>query len=152
LLARATARLAAPREDHVAAHRAHGAATLARQARTRRAARLASAGAAAARIPARDRQITLRSMERVLERERQRLMQIGSALNGRLPPRVALGDHVRHEVAKRPAVIRPTRRKVEPLEPRRPPFALAVHRMTSVVAMPPLGIDQGFVGFEDLPE
>jgi hypothetical protein len=99
LLAGAAAAVAAPREDHVPAHRSHGSLPLADRARTCRRALDARAPARAARLASRQRQRTLAAGETLGKRDRRQLVQVGPACGGR-PPGAVLDQYFGHEIAE----------------------------------------------------
>ena len=76
--------------------------------------------------------VTVRASERLIERQRQFLVQIGAGFRVH-GPRATLGQHLRHEIAEGGRVIRAALGKVEPLElaaPTRPCLGM----MAGVVA------------------
>ena len=126
LLAGAAARVAASREHHVPAHRAHRSMPLAQAARRRGHARDAGAAARAAGLAPRHRQRPLAAVEALVERESalpdgdRRL----AAAAGRFAP--CSSSTSANEIAERGRVVRSARGEVEPLEsargaPRRAP-------------------------------
>src|SRR6185503_16602536 len=151
LLAAAAAAGTAAREDHVAAHRPHRSRPLAHETRARADAGHAGAGAGAARLAARDRHGALRAVERGLERERERVVEVDAAL-GSGPLLAARREDLGEQIAKGRGVVAAAAGEVEPLEPARAAPVAAGDRRSRVVARAPLGIDQRLVGLENLPE
>jgi hypothetical protein len=150
LLAGAAAAVAAPREHHVPAHRAHGPLPLADRARTRRRALDARAPAPAARLAPRHRQRTLAAGKTLGKRDRRLLVQVGPARGGR-PPGAVLDQDFGHEIAERRRVVRPPGREVEPFEPAAPRLGRR-RGLPGVIAHTALPVDQRFVRLEHLLE
>src|SRR5258705_4921232 len=133
------------------ANRLHGPAPLTHETRAGAEACDTRARARAARLAARDRRRALRPVERFLERQRQVVMEVGTALRRR-PLLAARREDFRKQVAKARCGIGAATREVEPFEARRAALTAAAHGRPRVVLRPPLGIDQRLVGLENLAE
>ncbi len=142
------------REHHVSPRRLHGARPMAVRAAALVGVQPARALARVAALLPRDGDLALPAAHRFLEAERDRLMQIRTALRFAVrPTRLALLQHIGKQIAeggrRRPA--HPDR-EIEPLEAERRLFDRRAALRAGVVPAAPLRIDQRLVRVRDLAE
>src|SRR5678815_904369 len=151
LFARAATRCAAPREDHVAAHRADGTIPLTDLTGPGTHPRLTGARTGATGLPPGHCDRSIHTAEGLLERELKFLVQVGAAFV-RHTLASALAQPFREEITERRRVVGAAGGKIEPFKPALRPCLAWLEPLTRVVARSTLRIDQRLVGVQDLPE
>jgi len=149
LLAGSTATGTTAGKHHVTPNRAHRPGALAHETRAGVHASHPDPRTGPARLSPRDGHCPVRAVERLVKRQRQRLMQIDATL-GRGPAVAASGEDFSEQVAEGGRVITRETRKIESFEAAR--RVVTALRRAGVVPGTPLRIDQRLVRLEDLPE